>query len=265
MTVRGSLDAYEDETVAVLVPELRQHFEAIRLASVVLTETLRLATRARELPLAMRVAMSLLVRVINDLRCVALLAARGYPLQAGAIAASLFEEALTISYIGDSQARAEGWVDHEFPLDSYRSANELMREAVQHVPTEDAATSLEVLKKIYAQLCMTKHANPLLQKAHGVKETEDGFSLGVGPDRSATSVKAAWFVMEQAAKWAGFAANRFTQSHLPNVAHMLIGAHEDLVQRLGELHRIAVDRGWSEDPFPEGWPRRPPRRGGRGR
>src|SRR4051812_5244361 len=68
-----------------------------------------------QVSLARRVVTVLMVRLSNDLRGVALLAFRGYALQAAALAASMFEVAHCIAYIGADEQRAAEWINHDDP------------------------------------------------------------------------------------------------------------------------------------------------------
>lgn len=58
------------------------------------------------------VTTHLLGRVSNDLRCVALLAQRGYAMQAASLAACAFESGLAVAYIGGDDATADDWLKH---------------------------------------------------------------------------------------------------------------------------------------------------------
>lgn len=54
-----------------------------------------------------KLVTALLLRLSNDLRAAALLALRGYPLQATALVASMFEVAYCVAYIGSDDSRAQ--------------------------------------------------------------------------------------------------------------------------------------------------------------
>src|SRR5881296_3036475 len=86
-----------------------------------------------QVPLSRKVTTVLMVRLSNDLRGVALLALRGYSLQAAALAASMFEVAHCIAYIGSDELRADAWVKHDDPTKPFRNVKSL---------TEDVARDL---------------------------------------------------------------------------------------------------------------------------
>ena len=53
------------------------------------------------------------------LRCAALLAHRGYVVQACRLVASMYEVAFTLAFIGSDDGLAQEWVDHDHPTRSF--------------------------------------------------------------------------------------------------------------------------------------------------
>ena len=81
----------------------------------------------------------------------------------------------------------------------------------------------------YRQLCWHKHANPLLQKLHGVQISKGEIPSYNGPDTSDTSIRAAGFALETAAHLTYLAISSFVKNHLP------VDRQQPVVQRANEL------------------------------
>ena len=105
----------------------------------------------------------LLARAADDLRAVMRCASEGYPLQAMTVAASLFELAYTLGYIGSSDDRAAEWLRwprfDRTPWPLKRMIEETLKAALG--PHHRASSNQEA--NFYAALCWAKHANPNLQ------------------------------------------------------------------------------------------------------
>jgi hypothetical protein len=210
-----SLGDEERQAVDSLDPELHRHaglalraFDAIGLAFE------RAAPEARQ---SRVVTTILLTRLANDLRCVALLALRGYPLQAATLVASMFEGAYAVAYIGGNDTRAQEWLNHDDPTTLCRPVRRLVLDVLAAVPIPDAEREAAAQRKYrdYGQLCLPKHLNPLLQRQHGLRREGADIALMVGPTTEPDAIRVAWFALEQAAGLAAFAASRFVQEHVP--------------------------------------------------
>ena len=57
-----------------------------------------------------KVVTTLLIRLGNDLRCASMLAIRGYPAQAAAVVATMYEVAYTVAFIGADESHAAACV-----------------------------------------------------------------------------------------------------------------------------------------------------------
>ena len=257
MDGRGeSLGDAERRALEALEPELNRHGTltvfAFNVIGTVLSRVPVLAVR--EVPLSTRVAVNLLIRLSNDLRCAAVLALRGYAVQAASLVASMYEEAYTITLIGSDEELARKWVKHDDPTSSFRKLRTLMRDALAKLrhPNPEAQTRVEY--RVYQQLCMPKHANPLFQMQHGIRLQEGSVVAMNGPDTSESAIRAAWFALEHAAGLAFLALASFVTNHVPP------GARGDLmrqVEAIGvvrkELEAAGIERWGSKDPFPGRW------------
>lgn len=197
-------------------------------------------------PLARRVAQVLLIRIANDLRVASTLAQFGYVLQAATIVASVFELAFTIGYIGDVERRAVEWVDHEERRKPYRHVKVLVDTvAIERGLTEEIrACELDA----YADLCMAKHANPMLQQHYGVRESGDRVEIYVGPERGEPAVRAGWFALANAARLGCVALRYFISSNFDGeVKERLVVRVNECSARWEFLNRRALER-WGAKP-----------------
>src|SRR2546427_12018878 len=132
---RDELHEAEMQAIQKLGPDLKEHTElalgTFNLIGELLAHLPEEVFAARQQSL--KVANGLLARLANDLRCVALLANRGYPIQGGILAATIYEIAFTIAYIGSDDRLAQEWIDREEPLTSFRDAWTLTRDGLRRL------------------------------------------------------------------------------------------------------------------------------------
>lgn len=209
------------------------------------------------LPKAMHVAVKLLLRLSNDLRGVQLHAERGYPLQALTVCASMYEIAYALGYIGPDETLAQKWLDHDSPARQFRSVKEMTRVTLERLGVTDPET-VRHRYRTYQQLCLAKHANPLLESRYGIEVRGDQVVSMNGPDTSETAVRAAMFALEHAAGLAFIAVAISLQSHFRSymsneIYTRLAGRTADIGARREELEAAAVARWGNDEPFPGRW------------
>lgn len=204
--------------------------------------------------LARRVATVLLVRLSNDLRCVALLGLRGYALQAASVAATMYEVAHVVAFVGSDELRAASWADHPDPTKPFLNTRELTRHVIDGLKVDEPEAAIERSYQIYRQLCLAKHANPLLQKEHGHYAEESADVAMNGPDTSEDATRVATFALEYASRFSLIALASFVSNHVPT------SQREGLSRRIRELNdeAMALDSAarqkfGTEDPFPGEW------------
>ena len=73
-------------------------------------------------------------------------------------------DSFTIAYIGSDEQRAREWIEHEDPTRSFMGVRTMTKEGLAKLGTPDPDAQASVEYKVYRQLCMGKHSNPLLQK-----------------------------------------------------------------------------------------------------
>lgn len=201
-----------------------------------------------------KVAVALLNRLGNDLRCVALVALRGYHTQAAALTASMYEVTYALIYIGKDDSRAQEWINHKDPTKPFRSIFQLTKDVVTILGIPDGASHTNRQYKIYRQLAMTKHANPLFEMAHAYDVSPKSISVMNGPRTSPDAVRAGRFALEQAAGLAFMALATFVKDHVqserqPTLTHRL----DSVSRRLEDLKQQSIARYGTDDPFPGKW------------
>jgi hypothetical protein len=251
--VKG-MDEIELAAARKLRAELEDHFLLAADASYLVHDALAVGTTGdfRDWPVSKRVCVVLLVRIVNDLRSAALLVQRGYPLQAITIVASIFEESFTVAYVGDSEARAARWGTHRDPNHPFQDVRTMVREVLRTEPSYAAALRNEL--ECYSQLCWAKHANPFLQRQHGIRFAESQVEIWSGPSTDVNAVRAAWFALDHGARLAVAAVAHFDKRHLRGAAtDRMVELTSKILDRRDELVARAHARGWGLNPFPDGW------------
>jgi hypothetical protein len=208
----------------------------------------------REVTQSCKVVTGLLMRLSNDLRSTALLACRGYAVQAVSLVSSMFEVAYTIAAIGSDEKLAQQWIEYDDPTRTFKDIPTLIRAGLRNlsVPNPNKQFSSEYL--IYRQLCLAKHANPLFQRQLAYRLVGNVVESSNGPDTSEPAIKAACFALDHAAHLAIVALRSFVNHQLTlesrNELRRPLAALMAARQKLSD---IAQSRGWGKDPFPGKW------------
>jgi hypothetical protein len=251
-----SLAQAEQNALKALDEELRQHghlnliaFDLINLCLSRLPEL-----PIKEIPLPQKISTSLLVQLSNDLRTSSLLSLMGYPIQAATIVSSMYEIAYCIAAIGSDQTMAEKWVNHEEPTKPFLSIKKLTIEGLRKLGHPKPEEQLKSEYRVYQQLCMAKHKNPLFHMQHGYIIQGNKVVSMNGPSTSKESIRTAWFVMEHASGLAFRAMISFIQNNIPsNESKELIQKVKELGDQKKQLEAKAIQRWGIEDPFPGKW------------
>ncbi len=254
-----SLEEREKEAMQALAAELRDHSK-LADSAINLCGSSRGAMpprRASEISKSCKVAMALLVRLSNDLRAVRILADKGYALQAVSLAASIYEVAYTVAYIGSDENLAEEWIAHDEPTKPFRVVRLLTEQGLTKLSHPNVKQQTGIEYRVYRQLCQAKHANPVLQRFHGirVRHEEKEFVLFNGPDTSENAIQAAWFALEHAAALVAIVAtSSFISCHVPpNKRPELQAKLQAIGKKRKQLEARAQERWGTQDPFPGRW------------
>lgn len=176
----------------------------------------------------------LLIRLRNDLRCAALLAARGYGEQACSVVASLYEGAFTILSIGGDDELAQKWFKHSNPSKFFISPKNAAQQGLSKFGISDPEKhALPNSENIYQKLCMVKHMNPISQKRRGYEVVGSRIELFSGPDSSDEGLQAACFALENSVGLANVALAAFGKHHLS-------GDQQDLIREIHDVDALAA-------------------------
>jgi len=232
-----------------LFPELKEHLNYV-------TDAYNLALKVQaaiegkrldEISEVTRAQLMILMRITDFLRCVQLLAIKGYPEQAGTLAASIFELAHTAVFFAYAPEKAKEWLQ----------ATSIREQAPRDIPganwkqivrrnceNSGAPGHIEAEYQVYQQLCWMKHSLPMMQDMR--VETKDRVSLIFGPYTDERALSHAWFSLEH--------AGRLTEFVVASLLNEL-GTNEisTELQALGvkraALTNRAIDRFGQENPF----------------
>ena len=195
---------------------------------------------------ARNVAMKLLARLGQDLACTIPLVATGYPVQALSIAASVFEVSFTVAYIRDEHARAQEWIDHDDPTRPFKRVLDLLQDVIAANSAKHYST--------YRQLCMAKHANPLLEQSFGIQEQDGEILVRGGPVFDEVAFRMAWYALTNGAGLASIAIASVLTHHVDaEQVPALSSSLNSLSTRITGHTREALARGWDTDPYPGRW------------
>lgn len=133
---------------------------------------------------ATKVRLILTARLANDFRVCSIASRFGYGLQAMGLAATMVEVVGALSYVGDNDARAHEWAEHRDRRETYPPR---VKDGI-----DAALTALDITEpaardqgqRVYASLCMAKHANPMVSMQQGLRILPDGPYFVCGPDAS---------------------------------------------------------------------------------
>ena len=204
--------------------------------------------------LADRVGRRLLVRVANDLRAASRLACLGYAEQAAALVAGLYEVALTVVHVGRDAGRALTWIDHDNPVRGPWSAKRLTESVAAKVDPKAPEKTAERVYRYYTQLCMAKHANPIVEMQHLKRIAPRVLEVSHGPDTSERAERTAGFALLHGVGLALVAQGFFVLDYVPLAGRpVLLKRRELLDAKRRQLTGQAAARWPGPDPFPGKW------------
>jgi hypothetical protein len=238
-----SVHELESNAITLLHKELAEPFN-------VAIDVLNLATalHARvsgKLPKARIIRLLLLQRIQNDLRCCIILVERGYPLQALAHGASIFEGWVTMAAI-KSEDDAKKWLSHTDESSSFGRIRPLTRQALQDIlgNTDDT----DKLYSQYQQVCMPKHLNPIVERSRGYTVEGGTIQFRPGPDTSPHAIRQAWYALERSSRFAFFGILAFIHSDPTPLSTDL---QDDIKAKRNALNNL---QDQSAERWPENYP-----------
>jgi len=253
---KRSIAEIEAEAASVLLPKLRDHLQLSSDVYNFIGQVLDAAPNARlaDVTQARKVTTCLLVRMVNDLRCIGVVSVHGYADQACTLAASLYEAAFAVLAIGANDGLAQEWIDHADPNAPFKPVRQLTLMAMRNVQVPEPERQAQRWYVQYSQLCLAKHMNPLFQAMRGLRVEKNQVLVVTGPDSSDESIRLAWFALEHSAGLALTAAKFFGEKYAAQSTHRkLVARSRELDEVLDKLRDAAVARGWDKNPFPDDW------------
>jgi hypothetical protein len=148
-----------------------------------------------------KVCAILAARLANELRVCSIVSRSGYGLQAMGLAATMAEVLGALSYVGDNEERAIQWAKHEDRRKTYPPrVNDGIDAVVAALEMTEPEAGLvrDQLKLVYTQLCMAKHANPLLSMDQGMRILRGDAYYARGPDASRLGIRNSCFALVHA-------------------------------------------------------------------
>ncbi len=252
-----SLQEAEEKTKYLLSQgELRSHLALVHRAMNLVGTAIAVSSDRTTgiLCESFKVTTLLLVRLTNDLRCLTLIAERGYPLQALTIASSIYEVGITVGYIGDDENFAKKWIEHDDPERPFVNLKHATKDVLKKCGIPDAEVQAETDYRVYRQFCMGKHANPLLQSGHGIIPEGQDFRLRNGPDSSDLAINNLWYALDHALRYVYVALAIFTACHILDEQQSKILEEANLIAKeREELRKVARERWGTQDHFRGKW------------
>ncbi|WP_342436695.1 DUF5677 domain-containing protein [Paenibacillus sp. FSL L8-0436] len=184
----------------------------------------------KDVSISLKVVNSLLMKSINDLRTMLILAKKGYSVQCATVASSLYESTFMLAYIGNNDELAHKWNTHANPKNSpFGSIKTVTTEALRkQFPIDFKAIADKEYEK-YTHLCMAKHGNPLNQKSHVYKYENHTIVADSGPETSEHSKRLTCYAISMSIGFAGYAIVSYVNEHVvANTTPECIAEFEEL-------------------------------------
>jgi hypothetical protein len=189
-------------------------------------------------PASMHVAVLLMMRLSNDLRCVEMLTASGYPAQALSLVASMCEEAFGVGFIGTDDELAKGWLEHDDPTRIYRDVRTMALATFRNLDRPDPEGEADVAYKVYQELCIVKHANPMFTTRFGLAVEGEQVIGGNGPMSGDGAMRAGWAALEQGISMVAIAATIFLNGSIRSYI-----SREEWQRLAGWVHALWAAQG----------------------
>jgi hypothetical protein len=251
MDAGGTMKSIQQEEEAAsdkLIPEIGEH---LNYANDVYNLAFKVQKfidghRITDVPDIARAQFMILIRITDFLRCIQLLSIKGYPEQAGTLAASIFELAHTATFFSRSPEKAKEWI-HAQSIRQQAPRNipgmnlkDLVKANCEH---EGGADRAEAQYQVYQQLCWMKHSLPKMQD---MRVELGGIRLIFGPHIDERAISHAWFSLEHAGRLAELVISLLI--HEFGTAET-IALLQDVGERRAALTIRGIERFGDENPF----------------
>lgn len=248
----ASLEEKEGSTYKFLAQELSQHLE-YNTTTIKHIDDIQGLWDEADVSRPLLVGLNLLARDYDDLRSIYHLTLRGYGVSACAVAASVFEAAHSVGYIGQDDERAWHWLNQgklgfKFPSVARRIPGSLLNAGI---PDNELKKMTKWAKAQYEFLCMVKHPsnrNIQLRKHGGPEEPRLGAKYG--PDLTRVGVYICAAALRLSANWARYTAGAVLQHPCDNPEAKPLAAEfrdHTLGISLGELELVRYSSAQPND------------------
>jgi hypothetical protein len=192
--------------------------------------------------------------VANDLRAASRLVCLGYTEQAASLIAGLYEVAFTVVHVGKDTQKAMTWIEHVDPVRGPWSAKRLTESVAARVDPKTPEKTAEKVYRRYTQLCMAKHAHPIVEMQHLKRLAPGVLEASHGPDWSERAERTASFALLHGVGLALVAQGMFVLDHVAREQRgELLQVRGFLDGKREELNGQAAARWPGKDPFPGKW------------
>ncbi len=158
------------------------------------------------MPGTLSVELSLLARIWDDVRCIMHLAGLGYGIPSCTLAASVYEAANTVGYIGQDEGLAAEWLVNYVPGKQFRRIKPLTRGSLTNHGFESQELD-EVVGRAYGGyrfLCNFKHPSKFTLQIARVGTEHRDLAARYGPDLTRLGVAACACALRMSANWARY-------------------------------------------------------------
>lgn len=247
-----SIVEHENRVAKELFPKVKEDLFLLGDTYTFSGQVLEIAYPEKNPTLAKQVCTKLVLRMINDLRSISMLAEVGYDVQANSLAASVYECAFTIGTIYDDRELAKKWIEHEDPKKAFLDAYLLTKTAWSNYGSKQDMTDSSY--KIYRQLCWGKHLNPISEQQGGIEKVGNTIEYLPGPRSDELTERGISFCCSYTVFFALFGIEMFARKHVSaNKQAELVQPIKELHERRANLFLKSQKRWGSEDPFPGKW------------
>lgn len=248
MDPKNSVEFCEEEVSKKIWPEIAEHLAY-------LCETYNLCFKFHqqidgkdifEFDDSLKAQMIILMRITDFIRGIKLLAIKGYPEQAGSLAASIFELTHTSVHFSYTPQAAKQWLASNSIKDEMPKAigicnyRKLVEENCNNL---NLNSQINGKYEVYKQLCWMKHSLPKMQ---GVIAKPDGIYFQYGPYSDERSINHIWFAIEHAGELTEFALSKLINF---TIFSSLGEKLNFLSEKRAVLHKKAIERFGKNDPF----------------
>lgn len=198
------------------------------------------------------IAINLLGELLNHIRTISTLSSLGYPHQAAIIAASVFEVSSILNALSNDESLAKSWLEHSDIRHSFMSTPEALKAGLENLQSTNPTGHAESEYKIYTQLCMCKHANPVFMQVHRVTREQDNTIMVAGPLKDDRDIRLAWFAIEHSTRHVFLSIVNIIDKHIIDKTQFQ-PAIDKITSVFNAVKQASTEKWQSGDPFPGQW------------